>query len=62
MKVYEEELLWMSNFVAAFIKTIHQIAFKKYQEQILMFDWTLKKKSKVCWRYLKHLLNYLYSS
>ena len=61
IELYEEELLWMSNFVATFIKTIQNIAVKKYQEHILINEWSLKKKSKVSWRYLKHILTHLYS-
>ena len=30
-KFYENELVWMSNFVATFVKTIQNIAIKKYQ-------------------------------
>lgn len=46
---------WMINFVGVFIKTIQKIALAKYQEQIVVPEWSLKKKAKICWRYLKHL-------
>ena len=60
-KFYEEELVWMSNFIVTFIKTMQRISSRKYHEDIIISEWNLKKKAKVCWRYLKHLLTHLYS-
>jgi hypothetical protein len=58
---YQEELGWMNNFVMSFIRSIENIARKKYQEEIIMAEWGLKKKVKSCWRYMKHLFSFYYS-
>lgn len=55
-------MVWMSNFVTTFIRTMQNLAYKKYQEQIIIPEWSLKKKAKTSWRYLKHLFKFLYES
>lgn len=61
IKAYEIEMRWMTNFVMTFIKTMQQLAYRKYQEQIIIPEWSLKKKAKTSWRYMKHVFGFLYS-
>lgn len=51
----------MTNFVTTFVKTMKNLAFKKYSEQIIIPEWSLKKKAKTSWRYMKHVFSFLYS-
>lgn len=51
----------MLNFINTFIRSMQDLAYKKYQEQIIIPEWSLKKKAKTSWRYLKHVVNFMYS-
>ena len=53
-------MLWMTNFIIAFLKMSERF-MSMFKEPVLREHWSMKKKTKIAWRYVKHVMAYLVS-
>jgi hypothetical protein len=58
MLILEHETKWMNNFVIKIVNFTQKISFV-FKEEIYHSNWSLLKKAKSSWRYLKHIVKFM---
>lgn len=58
LKEYEDSFNWMEKFIISFVHMAEDLSFT-YGSKVQLKGLTLRKKTKICWKYIKELINYL---
>jgi hypothetical protein len=55
---YDENFTWMQKFIDSFVHMAEELSVN-YGGQLQLRGLNLRKKTKITWKYMKELINYL---